>query len=51
MNDRPDEEIIKDIKSVLDNNIKNAVAMHNGMINFLSLNNCSGILNALKRKV
>ena len=36
MSDRPDEEIIKDIKSVLDKNIKNAVAMHNGMINFLS---------------
>ena len=36
MSDRPDEEIIKDIKSVLDKNIKNAVAVHNGMINFLS---------------
>ena len=35
MSDRPDEEIIKDIKSVLDKNIKNAVAMHNGMIIFL----------------
>ena len=33
---RPDEEIIKEIKSVLDKNVKHAVGMHGGMINFLS---------------
>ena len=33
---RTDEEIIKDIKSVLDKNVKDNVAMHGGMINFLS---------------
>ena len=31
---RPDEEIIKEIKSVLDKNVKHAVGMHGGMINF-----------------
>ena len=34
--DRSDEEIIKDIKSVLEKNVKDNVAMHGGMINFLS---------------
>ena len=33
---RTDEEIIKDIKSVLDKNVKDNVGMHGGMINFLS---------------
>ena len=33
---RTNEEIIKDIKSVLDKNVKDNVAMHGGMINFLS---------------
>ena len=33
---RSDEEIIKDIKSVLEKNVKDNVAMHGGMINFLS---------------
>ena len=33
---RPDEEIIKDIKSVLEKNVKDNVAIHGGMINFLS---------------
>tara|TARA_E500000178_G_scaffold73301_1_gene71061 strand:+ start:1673 stop:1801 length:129 start_codon:yes stop_codon:yes gene_type:complete len=32
--DRSDEEIIKNIKSVLDKNVKDNVAMHGGMINF-----------------
>ena len=36
---RTDEEIIKDIKSVLDKNVKDNVAMHGGMINFLSYDN------------
>ena len=36
---RTNEEIIKDIKSVLDKNVKDNVAMHGGMINFLSYNN------------
>ena len=36
---RPDEEIIKDIKSVLEKNVKDNVAMHGGMINFLSYEN------------
>ena len=34
--ERSNEEIIKDIKSVLDKNVKDNVAMHGGMINFLS---------------
>ena len=34
--DRSDEEIIKDIKSVLEKNVKDNVAMHGGIINFLS---------------
>lgn len=33
---RTKEEIIKDIKSVLDKNVKDNVAVHGGMINFLS---------------
>ena len=37
--ERSDEEIIKDIKSVLEKNIKDNVAMHGGMINFLSYDN------------
>ena len=36
---RTNEEIIKDIKSVLDKNVKDNVAMHGGMINFLSYDN------------
>ena len=36
---RTNEEIIKDIKSVLDKNVKDNVAMHNSMINFLSYDN------------
>ena len=36
---RPNEEIIKDIKSVLEKNVKDNVAMHGGMINFLSYEN------------
>ena len=32
---RTNEEIIKDIKSVLDINVKDNVAMHGGIINFL----------------
>ena len=36
---RTDEEIIKDIKSELDKNVKDNVAMHGGMINFLSYDN------------
>ena len=36
---RTKEEIIKDIKSVLDKNVKDNVAMHGGMINFLSYDN------------
>ena len=34
--ERTNEEIIKDIKSVLDKHIKDNVAMHGGIINFLS---------------
>ena len=34
--DRSDEEIIKDIKSVLEKNVKDNVAIHGGIINFLS---------------
>ena len=37
--DRSDEEIIKDIKSVLEKNVKDNVSMHGGMINFLSYDN------------
>ena len=33
---RSDEEIIKNIKSVLEKNVKDNVAMHGGLINFLS---------------
>ncbi len=33
---RSKEEIIKDIKSVLEKNVKDNVAVHGGMINFLS---------------
>ena len=36
---RTNEEIIKAIKSVLDKNVKDNVAMHGGMINFLSYDN------------
>ena len=36
---RTNEEIIKEIKSVLDKNVKDNVAMHGGMINFLSYDN------------
>ena len=36
---RTNEENIKDIKSVLDKNVKDNVAMHGGMINFLSYDN------------
>ena len=36
---RTNEEIIKDIKSVLDKNVKDNVAMNGGMINFLSYDN------------
>ena len=36
---RTNEEIIKDIKSVLDKHVKDNVAMHGGMINFLSYDN------------
>ena len=36
---RTNEEINKDIKSVLDKNVKDNVAMHGGMINFLSYDN------------
>ena len=36
---RTNEEIIKDIKSVLDKNVKDNLAMHGGMINFLSYDN------------
>ena len=36
---RTNDEIIKDIKSVLDKNVKDNVAMHGGMINFLSYDN------------
>ena len=38
---RTNEEIIKDIKSVLDKNVKDNVAMHGGMINFLSYAKCT----------
>ena len=34
--ERTNEEIIKDIKSTLDKNVKDNVAVHGGMINFLS---------------
>ena len=34
--ERINEEIIKDIKSVLDKHVKDNVAMHGGIINFLS---------------
>ena len=34
--ERTNEEIIKDIKSVLENKVKPGVAMHGGIINFLS---------------
>ena len=34
--ERTNEEIIKEVKSVLDKHIKDNVAMHGGIINFLS---------------
>ena len=34
--ERTNEEIIKDIKSVLESKVKDNVAMHGGVINFLS---------------
>ena len=34
--ERTNEEIIKNIKSVLDKHVKDNVAMHGGIINFLS---------------
>ena len=34
--ERTNEEIIKDIKSVLESKVKDNVAMHGGIINFLS---------------
>tara|TARA_B100000470_G_scaffold203131_1_gene176410 strand:+ start:462 stop:752 length:291 start_codon:yes stop_codon:yes gene_type:complete len=34
--ERTNEEIIKDIKSVLEKHVKDNVAMHGGIINFLS---------------
>ena len=34
--ERTNEEIIKDIKLTLDKNVKDNVAVHGGMINFLS---------------
>ena len=36
---RSKEEIIKDIKSVLESKVKDNVATHGGMINFLSYDN------------
>ena len=36
MTERTKEEIIKDIKSVLEDKVKPAVAQHGGTINFLS---------------
>ena len=37
--ERTNEEIIKDIKSVLESKVKDNVATHGGMINFLSYDN------------
>ena len=36
--ERTNVEIIEEVKSVLDRHIKDNVAMHGGMINFLSYN-------------
>ena len=44
---RPDEEIIKDIKSVLEKNVKDNVAMHGGEVKIIDFEMETGTLRTL----
>ena len=43
MTDRTDEEIIEQIKVLIEDNVKPAVASHGGVIDFVDLTCCGGM--------